>query len=165
MKKGFTIVELLAVIAILGLLMAVAVPVYLSITTSVNQSMYETKIEELKAKGEKYAEETGKSVFDVKTLIEEGVLSPDTELGDYKDPVTGRDMSCDIITIFYQNAAYEASITESTECYDSNYLENLFGMVELYIENASGQEIKRENESTWLKENQVNRTIIKNKDK
>ena len=156
MKRGFTLIELLAVIAILGLLIGVSVPVYLTISANINQSMSETKIEELKAKSEKYAEETGKSVFDVKTLIEAGVLSPDSELGEYKDPVSGRDMSCDIITMQYQNGSYEASITESHECYEEQYLENLFGMVELYLENTNGQEIPRENENTWLKESKVN---------
>ena len=156
MKRGFTLIELLAVIAILGLLIGVSVPVYLTISANINQSMSETKIEELKAKSEKYAEETGKSVFDVKTLIEAGVLSSDSELGEYKDPVSGRDMSCDIITMQYQNGSYEASITESHECYEEQYLENLFGMVELYLENTNGQEIPRENENTWLKESKVN---------
>ena len=153
MRKGFTLVELLAVIAILGLLIGVSVPTYLAISSNINQSMAETKIQELKAKSEKYSEETGKSVFDVKSLIEAGVLSPDSELGEYKDPVTGRDMSCDIITIQYKNTGYEATITESDECYEEQYLENLFGMVDLYLENESGQEVSK---NTWLKESKVN---------
>ena len=155
MKKGFTIIELLAVIAILGLLFGISVPAYLAISSRINESLYQTRIEELKAKIEKYAEDTGKSVFDVRSLIEAGVLTPDNELGEYKDPETGRDMSCDIITVQYDNAGYQATITESDECYEEQYLENIFGMVELYLENERGEEITRENENSWLKESKV----------
>ena len=155
MKKGFTLIELLAVIAILGLLIGVSVPVYLTISNHINQSMLESKIKELKGKSEKYAEEVRKSVFDVKTLMEAGVLSPDSELGDYKDPVTKRDMSCDIVTVTYNNSGYEASITESDKCYDENYLDSLFGMVEFYLEDENGEIITRDNANTWLKQDKV----------
>ena len=153
--KGFTLVELLAVIAILGVLLAVSVPVYIGISDAINQRLQETKLAELKAKSAEYSEEIGKNVFDVKSLIESGKLSPDSELDDYKDPMTGRDMSCDVITVTYEGASYEATITESDECYEEQYLENLYGMIEFYLVDENEREITRVNENTWLRNQRV----------
>ena len=72
MKKGFTLVELLAVIAILGIIVGISIPVYLGISNKVKQSVYETKVENIKAKASVYASDTNNYVFDVKTLIENG---------------------------------------------------------------------------------------------
>lgn len=44
-KKGFTLVELLAVIAILGLIMIIAVPSSLSTSSKVKEKMLKTKME------------------------------------------------------------------------------------------------------------------------
>lgn len=44
-KKGFTLVELLAVIGILGIIMIIAVPASLSTSTKVKEKMLKTKID------------------------------------------------------------------------------------------------------------------------
>ena len=152
MKKGFTLIELLAVIAIMAIILLIAVPVYNGVQTSVKESIYHSKIEEVLAKAEGYASETNSFVFDVKTLIENGSLSADNEAGEFKDPRTNRDMKCDIINVLYENNQYEASITESETCYEQEDLENLFGMVELVLYKSDGSEVEKYEGTEWVKE-------------
>ena len=144
MKKGFTLVELLAIIAILGIIVGISIPVYLGISNKVKQSVYETKVENIKAKASAYASDTNNYVFDVKALIENGNMEADNELGEYMDPVKTRDMRCDVINVVYENGVYEASVTPSDTCYQEDELENIYGMVNLRL--------YKDKEGTKLKE-------------
>ena len=126
MKKGFTLVELMAALVIISILLLIAVPVYNGVRTNVNKSIYESKIAEIKSKAIGYASETNRTVMDVKTLISEGLITADNEAGEYNDPRDGRSMLCDIINVIYKNNQYEANITESEKCYELEELENLY---------------------------------------
>ncbi len=157
MKKGFTLVELLAVIAILGIIVGISVPAYLSISNKVKQSVYETKVENIKAKASVYASDTNNYVFDVKTLIENGNIEADNELGEYMDPVKTRDMRCDVINVVYENGAYEATITPSDTCYQEDELENIYGMVSLrlYKDKEGTNEITKYDGTDWTSDSPV----------
>lgn len=74
-KKGFSMVELLAVVAILGILSGIAISVYTKYHQKAKQQAYETLVESAKEAAENYSMEhpTASSVnFD--TLVEEGYL-------------------------------------------------------------------------------------------
>ena len=157
MKKGFTLVELLAIIAILGIIVGISIPVYLGISNKVKQSVYETKVENIKAKASVYASDTNNYVFDVKTLIENGIIEADNELGEYMDPVKTRDMRCDVINVVYENGVYEASVTPSDTCYQEDELENIYGMVNLrlYKDKEGTNEITKYDGTDWTSDSPV----------
>ena len=150
MKKGFTLVEILAVIAIMAVLVLIAVPTYNTISGTMKENVYNAKIEELKAKGLTHAEETGQVVFSVDTLINEGKITPDNETGVYKDPRSDRKMNCDIIHISFNNNQYEVNIEESETCYSDEELNNRYGIARLKVVDASGSEIPSIEGTEWL---------------
>ena len=152
MKKGFTLIEVLGVIVILAVILLIAFPTYTVVRERINESIYESKRQNILSNANQYASETNRQVFLVKDLIESGLLSPDNELGEYIDPITDRDMSCDIINAVYENNQYHVSITESDVCYEEDELENLYGMVEMHLYDTEGNELEA---STWQQENAV----------
>ena len=164
MKKGFTLVEILSVVAILSIIILIAVPSYLGISSSIAKKMYESKKESILLKSEVYAEENGKSVFDIKELIENGIIEPDNELGEYKDPRDDRDMTCDIINVVYTNAAYDITITENNDCLSKEELENLHGIVTLKLENTNGGGVSKLSNTDYLAFDKIN-VVYEIKDK
>ena len=155
MKKGFTLVEMIAVIAILAILALIAVPTYNVVSERIKQSSYETKIQNIISHAETFAENTNNFVFDVGTLIEQGLLEADNESGEYLDPRNGRDMRCDIINAVFENNQYVASITESETCYTDEELQNLFGMFEIKIYRPDGTEVEPIEGTEWIREQDV----------
>ena len=155
MKKGFTLVELMAVIAILAILAIIAVPTYNVVSERIKQSTYESKVQNIIAHSESYAENTNTFVFDVGTLIEQGLLEADNEAGEYLDPRNGRDMRCDIINVVFENNQYVASVTESDTCYTDEELQNLFGMFEIVIYRPDGTKVEPIEGTDWIREQDV----------
>ena len=62
-KKGFTLVELLAVIVMLGIIALIAVPAIMGITGAVKNNMYEKKLEMIEESGVLYGESIRKSII------------------------------------------------------------------------------------------------------
>ncbi len=155
MKKGFTLVEVLAIIVIITVILLMAVPAYTGIISVIHQKVYESKISEVLAKSEMYSSDSSKIVFDIKALIEKGLLEPDNEAGEFKDPRTDRDMSCDIVNVLFQENHYESSITESEKCYTQEELDSLHGMVNLRLVDHDGKDIPKVEGTDWLKRKEV----------
>ena len=147
MKKGFTLVELIAVVSIISLLLLIGIPSYLLVSNNIKQTMYESKVKELLSKGEEYAEETNVFVFSVNTLLEEGKISADNETGNLLDPRDKRKMNCDIIEVHYENNSYDGNYIESNTCLSDEELNNQYGMVNIIVKN--GEEKVIDNPSEW----------------
>ena len=148
MKKGFTLVELIAVVSIISLLLLIGIPSYLLVSNNIKQTMYESKVKELLSKGEEYAEETNSFAFSVNTLLEEGKVSADNESGNILDPRDKRKMNCDIIEIHYEDNSYKGNYIENSTCWSDEELNNNYGVLELVLLDENGEEIVSDN--AWL---------------
>ncbi|MCI8575280.1 MAG: prepilin-type N-terminal cleavage/methylation domain-containing protein [Bacilli bacterium] len=116
MKKGFTIVELLAVIAIIAIIGVIAVPGYHYIVNQVQSNMYDNKLNYVKIAAENFAFETGLTVTNIAHLIEVGKLEADNEEGDYRNPLTNANMLCQVVRISHDEHQYHAIVTEQEVC-------------------------------------------------
>lgn len=146
MKKGFTLIELIAVIGIISIILLIAVPSYSLISNRIKETMYNAKIKEILAKRESYAEQTGMFAFSVNTLVEEGYLSADYETGSILDP-RDKKMNCDIVEVKYDNENYDETYIESDECLSDDEINNRFGIIKLIVNNDEENSV--ESPSSW----------------
>ena len=159
MKKGFTLVEMLAVVLILGVILLIGIPIYQGIQTSTSESIYDSKISNVKSKAEVYSEEHGIFIYDVRKMISLGLLTPDNEAGEYKDPRDNRDMRCDIIQVFLEDNQYYASISTgynndgTIHCYTDEELQNMNSLVRIKF--YKDTESEEEYPQGWIKANHV----------
>lgn len=82
-KNGFTLVELLGVIAILALLATIATPAIISLSNKIKGNMYDAKVKLIKESAILYAEKYKYKNYiqiPIKKLCEEGFISPDEGL-------------------------------------------------------------------------------------
>ena len=101
-RKGFTLVELLAVIVILAIIIGIATPAFGALQTRVNQKQYENKISLIEVAALKYADDTNFVAFYVEDLVKAGYLEADRKVGNDYQVIDNRDgktiMNCYIIT-------------------------------------------------------------------
>ncbi len=109
-EKGFTLVELLAVIVILGLLAAIVIPAYNTIKKKAATEMYNNKVEMIKAAAYKYGNDNVNDVaanptdyinIPIATFITTGYLASDSKTENILiNPLTNEAIS-ETITIIY----------------------------------------------------------------
>lgn len=107
-NKGFTIIEMLAVLCIIGLLIIIGVPAYMNVYIKTRRSNYHNRIKEVELAAEKYAsaiKDTIKKDYDkdgkhactrkaISDLIIAGYLPSDGADGEYiTNPTTMQPMS------------------------------------------------------------------------
>ncbi len=121
-KSGFTLVELLAVIVVLGIILGIVTSGYLGIKNSVLDRQYLNLKIKIEAAAEKYAQETSIITVSVAKLIETGYLKPDK--GDIiYNPKNNESLNCNIVEVSIKNGKYigklsEKSIAHDGECND-----------------------------------------------
>ena len=114
-NKGFTLVELLAVIVILALLVAIAVPGVIAISSRVKEKMYCSKISDIEAAARLYAEDNEpNSPVKVIDLVISGYYKKEDKncINNNKpcvtNPINGDSIDDEEITINKQNTRYKA---------------------------------------------------------
>jgi len=135
--KGFTLIEMLSVVALLAIITLIAVPSYQFIRNHINQRMYENKIKLVLTAAENYASESTFDVTNIAHLIEEGKLEADNESGDFINPLTDESMLCDVIRIASENYQYIARTTEEKNCnYDDLMIQSSIITLKKYKEDG-----------------------------
>ena len=71
-RNGFTLVELLLSIVILGIIMSLAIPSINSISTAMRESQRKNTIKKIEIAASKYAFDTGETIIFVDKLVTEG---------------------------------------------------------------------------------------------
>ena len=175
-KKGFTLVELMAVIVVLAIVIAIAVPTYGKIKRSIDRKNYENKVSLIKVAATKFAEDTNITATFVKELIEQGYLQADDEEGhiygidkDYNKII----LDCYVVLserkdgLFYSDFI-EKDYSDSSEGNESvcdynipNKLTTDF-KIEMYDGSLNNTLEYNDNKKWWTKNNVILKTIFAN---
>ena len=113
-KKGFTLAELIAVIAILAILMLLATGVFINVQRSVLQGQFENLVMDIENKAEDYAEDIGTTdviYINVDYLISQGYIQADDDDNIY-DPRDNTIMNCYMVHIIFEDGEYKADFVE-----------------------------------------------------
>lgn len=121
-KSGFTLVELLGAIALLGIIIAIAIPTYNHVSESTKKKAYENKASQIELAAEKWAEElnlSGNKIITVNRLIEDGYFQADKIEDEVlvQNPVNNENMICYRIEIIQDNGQASAKlISDVNDC-------------------------------------------------
>lgn len=166
-KKGFTIVELIAVILILGIIMTLGVSSYNTISKRVLESNYESKKRLIETKAADYASDTSFLITDIDTLVKNGYLDADNEDGSIINPLTNKKMNCDIVSISNYDGVLYATIKEGYEdaitCETEDIIKTNMNL-ELKIKKRSDFEsriLNYEDNPEWVDEDVVLEIVFK----
>lgn len=113
-NRGFTLVELIAVIAILAVILLLSLGVFTTVQQSVLDSQYNNLIIDIESKAEDYARDIGTTdilYINVDFLIKNGYIQADDDIYIY-DPRDNSIMNCYKIHIMFADGQYTADFLE-----------------------------------------------------
>lgn len=130
-KKGFTLVELLGAMVILGIIIMIAGGVYTKVYDNQKEHTYQNKVSTIEVAAEKWAEETNLSratTITVKRLVVESFYQADKydeeeELTEVLDPRDDSSMLCNTINVTVEDGVAIANFTGEKDCELKDYEE------------------------------------------
>ncbi len=123
-KKGFTLVELLGTMVILGIIIALASGVYTRVYENQKEHTYQNKVSTIEVAAEKWAEETNLSrttTITVKRLVAESFYQADEYDEDasimvVNDPRDDTSLLCNTIDVVIEDGVVKANFTGEKDC-------------------------------------------------
>ncbi len=158
-KKGFTLVELIATIAVLAIVTTIAVSSFNLISLRIKTTAYENKVSYIETAAANYTNDTGFLSTNVDTLVKLGYITPDDEDGHVIDPRDKSEMNCNVVNVTEENNIYYGDLTGTIEC-DIDKIEQINTNLEirLYKDDASKTPIEND---TWVRENVILEPVFK----
>ena len=134
--KGFTLVELLAVIVIVALLLGLSSGVFIQVRHNVLEAQYENVVNKLLSDAEDYADDlksTEPIDISVDFLIKNGYSLPDDENNIYDPRDKNNILNCYMIHVYLKDNEYVAEWKDKEELADGTCNENKINTNELQI--------------------------------
>ena len=129
-KKGFTLVELLAVLVLISLLMGLAIPGINRISNNMKKKSYNQKIKLIESAAELWGQDNKTRLqadtdcpseiskckkIKIDDLIKENYLDSDNNSGKYANPKNDEDMKECIVFVYKQNKRVYAKFDNGTD--------------------------------------------------
>ncbi len=105
-EKGFTLVELMVVVVIIGILVAIAIPIYGAVQNRAEQGAHEANERILKGAASMYIAEHGRGTY------------PDVNLGDYVEETWPIEDPRDSTLVYKVDIADDGSVDVDTKAKD-----------------------------------------------
>ena len=159
-KKGFTIVELLSVIVLLGIIVSIGVLSVSSIRGNILNKQYKNIKKEIELAAEKYYSDTSYATVYVETLITEGYLKADNKSMTITNPKDNTSLNCYLAKIDDDGNASlveENKADENGKCIDAGIINGKITIVN----NADSEKIKT---NLWYKESLTLKAKLLNED-
>ncbi|MBO4245186.1 MAG: InlB B-repeat-containing protein [Bacilli bacterium] len=108
-NKGFTLVELLATIVILGIVVLIAIPAYSAISNTLKKRQNKNIFSYIETQASKYASENNlysdidQTSITVQTLLQNGYIEADNKAGTKVIDAFGNDITCYQVRIDFEN--------------------------------------------------------------
>jgi len=139
-NRGYSLVELLVTITMLGLLIGIAIPSYNSISNYIRNNQRENKIKNIEIAGKKYAFDTGELTFFVDDLVKNGYIESDDKEDNVIDPVSNEAINCYVVKVTKNDNLYDAKFQDTKsykngEVCDATKIENKALSNECFIYN------------------------------
>ena len=135
-SRGFTLTELMATIVIIGVILGLTTGAYITVSRSIKQNNYNTKLNYIKSRATEYASDNNitPTTINVSRLIVEGYLTKDSRSDRENESITnplGGYLDCYKIHISLDNNEYQSEIEENDNC-SLSINDNLNVSVEVY---------------------------------
>ena len=161
-NKGFTLVEVIMVVVILGIIIGIAVPSYIAISNNIKTKNYEQKIDNIKAKALEYASDYNVEniTIPVKVLIEEGYLAEENPDGNDNEKIMnplGGYLDCQNINITREDDTYKIEVIDSISCSTSGLVNTSKILVDVYEyhDNQVGNKLGTNGNVNWTNSDKV----------